>query len=288
MVNKNEDIERYIANEMASDEMKDFENKMSNDEKLAQEVAFKKDVNDYFKSDKIGLAEELEVLGNTYFKAEKKGTSFNKLWLLLPALLLLVGLVWRMSPTNEKPAPSSNRVTNNIDSLKNSPTTPPNKIEQKPTSAPKKEITPSKPPVPTEEKQPTINQPIASVDETAFQSNPLLEGLLKEQLRDATFLTTLLSPKEGLVYPANKTIPLIIKGSTTAETPYRVIIYTNKLFDFENDHRLFEKEFQGVKKEDNYTFSLKANLPLPKGLYYLIIQQKKSNEMLYISKFSVR
>ena len=147
------------------------------------------------------------------------------------------------------------------------------------------EPTPSKEP---ERTPPTnIDQPIASLDPADYTPNTILDDIIKEKFRKDTYVTTILEPTIDSVFKLNETVQFTVKGTTTAPPPYELIIYTNRLFDFDDEHPHLVVPLNERKIKDTYEFSFKAGVAFKKGLYYLIVQQKSDDNPIYMSRFRV-
>ena len=85
-----------------------------------------------------------------------------------------------------------------------------------------------------------------------------------------------------------KTINFKLNGTTNAQPAYRLKLYSNKNFEIENDYTILNESIIYTKVEDQFEFQFNANIPLNQGLYYFIIQKEESEEILYISKFTVK
>lgn len=280
-------IERYLNEEMSINEQEVFEKKIKHDAELSEKVELQRDIMEYIQSGKMKLGKQLDVLGGQYFIEKKTATSFNRIWLVLSAFVLIGALIWLLQGKENK---STDKPAESVE--KNTTVTPPSTLpKDESTSVEPNEASSSVEPnevKKTEEKTQTVKekQPIASINKADYKPNPLLENLLKETVRAGAVTNIEIVPKSKIV-KKNKTIPLKISGNTTARTPYQIIIYSNKISDFERDYHLFDQPVLGTEKEGVYYFNYKANLSLKKGLYYLILKQQTSSEVLYISKFSV-
>lgn len=284
--NIDDDIDRYLNDEMSIKEQEIFENKVQKNQKLSEKIELQRDITEYVQSGKMQLAKQLEILGNRFFIEKKRSPSFNKFWLILPALVLFGGMTWFFQEKGNKSTaipikknletkiPSAVPIDTAKKTIKNTPTlTPPDEIKEK-----------EKQTAPTKVKK---QKPIASINPADYKTNPFLESLLKETVRSASFVTTIKKLPTGKIIKKNNTIPLNISGSSTAKMPYQLIVYSNKVFDFEKDYPLFKKELLGTKKGQIYYFDYKVNLNLEKGLYYSILKEKTNNEILSLSKFTI-
>ena len=66
-----------------------------------------------------------------------------------------------------------------------------------------------------------------------------------------------------------------------------MIIYSNRTFDIDNDHRILSQELSGTAIDSDFSFRFNAGLELKKGLYYVMIRKDETRELLHISKFRV-
>ena len=144
----------------------------------------------------------------------------------------------------------------------------------------KQEITP----------KPLINQPIAALNKTDFEPNPSLESVIQENYRgdDAKIITTINIPKPDAIFKYESTIPLLVDGfSSNTDFDYRLTIYSNRSYDIENDYRILDVSLEGRPVDGTNQFRFNGEIPLEKGLYYLVIRKDGARDILYISRFTV-
>lgn len=303
-----ERIERYLSDNMSSTEQKIFEIEIKQNKALAEEVEFQRGLMDFFNDYEPELEGVLEGLGEQHFVAEttsnpppiSNGFS-RKLWFIPISLLFLLS-IWLLFPTDETaPIVDQNSTeTQQIEPPKKEvpiviPETAP--VEQNNNTLPEEtEPEPSKKPTESTERDIIIGedpvdnseQPIASLNPKDFKSNPTLESILQEQVRDEGFSTKITKPVFEQEFKSGKTITLLLNGTTTAKPPYEFIIYSNRSRDFDNDYKTLSAIVNSSKVGDAYPVKFNANIPLESGLYYWILRQKKSEEVLHISKFLVK
>ena len=96
-------INRYVDGELTQEELKIFEEQMSQDAKLKSEVALYKEVNESLKEnlfmdhEALALRDTIEEMRDEYFKPKAKVISFNEIrfWVAsAAAIILVVMLVW--------------------------------------------------------------------------------------------------------------------------------------------------------------------------------------------------
>jgi len=281
-----ERIDRYINNEMSSDEQAAFAIDLKKNSQLASELRFQQDLFNFFEDEIPELENKLDVLGNKHFTNNRQSKRIN-LWTLLffaiPIICIGFWLLTRQdstlmtSPTKTQisPSPSSEEMEIDIKSeIINSETKDVNE-------AIKKQNLPVELPDNDYYSKKKDSPPIAF-----YEVNPDLENLLHENVRN-TSVTILDAPKNESVLLASSDL-FTLKGSTNNAPPYQLAIYSNRKFDFENDYPVLQREIKGKKNDSgifNFEFSAKAKLS--PGLYYLLLQNEDS-ELISISKFIVK
>jgi hypothetical protein len=270
-------IDRYINEEMSLDEKNAFEKAVQEDKELAESLALSQDIQSFFKNETLELEQKLDTLGQKYFLDKKNNGFFNIKSLAGLSLVLMIALaviIYMENSTTPKPDVLEEKST--IEKEEDSATEPSidEVIEERRIKVVPNENTPNEPPT-----------PIAEVDLSLYAVNPILENILKEQMRasDETTITQIppVSIKHGIKTPFG------IKGETTLEPSYELLIYSNKKVDFDNNYTILKQKISAKKNKDSYDISFNANLSLEKGLYYFIIQKETTSELMYINKFSV-
>ncbi|MGB0984930.1 MAG: hypothetical protein ACPG19_12855, partial [Saprospiraceae bacterium] len=104
---------------------------------------------------------------------------------------------------------------------------------------------------------------------------------------DADVTTFVTKPKADAVFEFAKKIPLVVIGNTDFAPKYRLIIYSNRSFDIENDYRILDAKLDGKPVDGTNQFRFNGQIPLEKGLYYLVIKKDGSRKILHISRFTV-
>ena len=288
-----EHIIQYLDNEMSEKERTTFEQTMKADAELAKEVAFQRQFHGFMSRRKPEIETQLTALKEEFkLQPLPKKKQQNWMWIILP--ILLVGGIYFLFFYNK---------TTPIDKQEIPPTQQqeviPNDIEKDSTKEHtidtlKDETPPTIPKTPIKKTDDNLqlppNQPIAAIDKTIYKPNPLLEGRLENSVRNSTAKKkmTMVYPKSDATLKATPQVNFLVEGTTHITPPYRLIIYSNRTFDIDNDYRILDKELTGTNNEDVFSFRFNASLNLNKGLYYLIMRKDDTRELLYISRFSVK
>lgn len=272
-------IDRYINEEMPLEEKKAFEKTVQEDKELAESLALSQDMNLFFKNETLELEQKLDTLGQKYFLNKRNNRFFNIRWLAGISLILMIALaavIYMGNSTDE----NSNVLEEKPTFEKNEPSTSKPPIENEVIEEKNIEV------IPTENIPIEPQAPIAAVDVSLYAVNPILENILKEETRtsDATKMSKI--PLAIIKYAAKT--PFKIKGQTTSNPPYELLIYTNRKVDFDNDYTILKQKIAGKKNNDLYDIFFSANLTLEKGLYYYLIQKESTSELMYINKFSIK
>ncbi len=283
-----ENIHRYLNGRMTPEERQLFEQEMAADKKLAEAVDLQRDMAHFFKTHEPELEQQLGDLGDQYFGQHKKVASL-KFWgwlipILLIALLAIKWLCTSSEPALEETPPPKEIATEPVQlepADDQGPAVTPDPPPAEP-STPVQEETKNDAPAP--EKPVVQDRPIASIDETAFNVNPVMESLLSERVRHST-VTRIISPSPDTVFKSQTAIPFLLKGQTSAKPPFELLIYSNRMSDFDNDRPVLKKVLTGAKDNNAHRFQFKANLTLNDGLYYWMLRSENSGELLHVSKF---
>jgi hypothetical protein len=271
-------IDKYINEEMSLDEKNAFEKAVQEDKELAESLALSQDMQAFFKNETLELEQKLDTLGQKYFLDKKNNGFFNIKWLAGLSLVLMIALAAAIYIGNST-TPTPNILEEKSIIKKDERSNPEPSIDKEIIEEKSIEIIPNKN-IPN---KPQV--PIAEVDLSLYAVNPMLENILKEQMRasDETTITKIppVSIKHGIKTPFG------IKGETTLKPPYELLIYSNKKVDFDNNYTILKQKISAKKNKDSYDISFNANLSLEKGLYYFIIQKETTSELMYINKFSV-
>lgn len=280
-----ESIIQYLDGEMNASERLDFEKLIESDEALAKEVAFQRGLHGFLDRREPALEVELGNLGDEFIlnpTEKKRGFS---VWWSIP-ILLLVGTLLYFVLSNK----GTERNANENTSVEQSEETQPSDNNEEATTPIEVEEENTIPAEETDEPQriPT-DQPIASTDQSAYKRNPTMESIIQDTYRnsDSKKVIQLNQPKPDAKYKFNDKISFKVNGTTNLQADYRLIIYSNRSFDINNDYPVLDTLTSGKKVNNEYQIDFASSLSLNKGLYYLIIRKENSREVLHISRFTV-
>lgn len=288
-MNQQERINRYLSQQMDAAEKAHFEAEIAANSDLSESVDLQRDIAVFFKERIPELEAILAEEGAQHFKEATSKDNFSQWKWLLSLLVIPLGLILWWQFANNRVIPSQtlppiiekSTLENNapfiVDTISD---TPPLLKEQ----SPKKPL--DKQPD-TSPKSTNKKELIASANPVDFQRNPVIESIMAEQVRAKGSLTQLKTPTKDTIFLFHQNIPFKVSGTTTIAPPYTLSIYSNRVFDFENDYKVLSSSLAGTQQNENYRFSFNASIPFPRGLYYLFLQSEQEEEILYISRFKV-
>ena len=101
---------------------------------------------------------------------------------------------------------------------------------------------------------------------------------------------TVTTPSVGQTFSSTNGISLFtLQGETNIESTIVIDIYNNDVYSFDNDLKTLNKELTPNLIGDNiYSIAFIAKIPFEKGLYYMTIKKKITDEIIYVGKFYVR
>jgi hypothetical protein len=283
-------IIRYLDGEMPENERIAFEQLMRNDEVLRKEVDFQRGFHGFLERRKPTLEQELSNLGDEFILNPTEGRKGLSIWWFSAIFLLLAMSLYLFYFAKKERTPE--RIPTNIETQEN-PIEEIDSVDENSNTIPQENI-PDEPKrdkeVKEQDEQKSIpNQPIAAL-EADYKRHPIMEDFIQDDVRDASNEDTVsvTSPLMNATFKSVAEISFLLTGTTNVEPDYRIIIYSNKSYDIENDYRILNKAITGKEKSSGeYEFRFNAQIPLPKGLYYLMIRKEGSRDVLYTSRFSV-
>lgn len=280
-------IIKYLDNQMSEEERVAFEKELRNDEVLAKEVAFQRGLHGFLERRQLALELDLDELGDEFILNPTEKKRNFPVWWAIP-ILLAIGTVLYFSFFNKNKTTTINDNSTEIEApqqtipseIDENTSTPIEKSEEENTTP-----TESNPP-----RQIPIDQPIATVDKSAYERHPTMESIIQDTYRtnDVTSKTTVSSPQPDATFAFKENISFTVEGETSIQPSYRLIIYSNRAYDIENDYRLLDIPIFGKANNGKYDFRFNAEIPLKKGLYYLVIQKDDNREVLHISRFTIK
>ena len=279
-IKDNEVIERYLLGQLSDDERQAFRVALLFDENLRQEV-----------EDTRLLHQHIQQL-----KTAKKQPKLKKIiWWLIGSLLMIsiATVAYFMNKNNfiqkqentpetiETPQKTIKETTEPAtdDLPKIEETEEENQPEIEPFVPEKKGTTPKK-----------SSQPIAAAD---TKTHPYLDQFTTGGFRNNEVKITVNSPKLSEKLTAeNGKINLNIKAILSLDKMpekerFVVRLFSNKKADFDNFKPILSANPTISKSDDYYNLSFNAIVPLPKGLYYFIIEDNEIEDMIYVGKFLV-
>ncbi len=289
-----EKIIKYLDNELSPSERTSFEEQIRKDKALAKEVAFQRGLHGFLNRNNPILEQELSELGDEFILDSKRKNNRFFLKIGIPILLLMGLVAYFLFFAEEKPS-INNKVPPEIKKVEPTPAIEP-EIKELPSNSKeviKKEIIPieeiKEPKEKTKEPKKTISQPIAALNKADFEPNPILENVIEENYRtDVVESTTIVTvPVQDAVFKYDD-VSLIVNGQSDAKPNYRLVIYSNRSYDIENDYKMLDAPLTTTADKEQYKFRFNGNIPLKRGLYYLVIKKEGSRDILHISRFSVK
>lgn len=285
-MNDQQIIDHYLLDELDVSARAAFEQRLTREPELADTVRFHQALQTHFAQNNTPLTETLQQLGKEFFPSPPTPRSApagpDRRWWALLLLLPLAALLYWWTGTPTPPAVPETAPT---ERQQNTPPTPDEAAPLPPSTRPVDEDRPALlPEVRTPQPTPTPRRPIAALDPATFAPNPVLEGLLNEDLRAGS--TDITTPANGTKLTVNNTL-LQFGGTTPTAPPYTLSLYTNRPFDFDNDYPVLRRSLDGTTVDGKYRFDFRAQLQLAPGRYYLVLQDKEA-ELLGGRWFEVR
>lgn len=286
-----ENIIRYLDNEMSKNERIDFENQIRKDEVLAKAVAFQRGLHGFLKREKPELEQKLSNLGDEFIINQSSKKRASSYWIVALLTIVILSIIAYFVFFNNNNTTSND----NQNSTKTEEIIPTNEIKNEEQETIKSPIKAIESPIEIPSLKPTKeiivdDQPIASLDEKVYERNAIMEEVITETYRtnkieDFTIVTI---PKQDEVFKYSKSIPFKVNGTSTINSDYQLIIYSNRNFDIQNDYKILDTQIDGERINNQYQFDFNGNLSLEKGLYYLVIRKSGTRDILHISRFEVR
>lgn len=282
-IKDNEVIERYLLGQISDNERQEFRVALLFDESLRQEV-----------EDTRLLHQHIQQL-----KMAKKQPKPKKIiwWLIGSLLMISIATVAYFANKNnfvkkQENTPSTIEMPQKTIKKTTEPATDEllkeeqieekkeeNQLEIEPFVPEKKVTTPKK-----------SSPPIAAAD---TKTHPYLDQFVTGGFRNNQVKITVNSPKINEKLTAeNGKINLNIKAvlsldKTPEKERFVVRLFSNKKADFDNFKPILSDNPTISESDNQYNLSFNAIVPLPKGLYYFIIEDNEKEDMIYVGKFLV-
>lgn len=295
-LNKIEEIEKYLSGELSGKELTDFENQLSSDQKLAEEVDFQKNIESILAH---RPEDDLRVnLNKLDAKYSTPSNSTQKFIIGGIGLILIVAMLgWWMINTEDNSSISTpiksteeiKQTTATEDQLRekfpqNSEQLNEVSKEDIPASSPGKKTPAAKEPTQkTKQTEKAKSRPIAA----NFAPNELLESRLGSLRSDELTVKAM----EYDLTLKNGKIDFVLNGKLVSDKDIEdreltLYIFSNKMDDYENFKPAFSKILPLEKTEEGFEFKLFEPIQLNKGLFYFQIEDE-IGEILYIDKFRI-
>jgi len=261
-----EQIEAYLNHTLSPGQRQEWEQRMTEDPALSQEVALHRSLKGDFDPGRIALRANLRDImqeplpSNAQSKFDKKWYWWISLGCLSAVLILYaVWMVWE----KEKPA------------------------------SPEPEAVPIEMPkvYPDTIQTPKKAAPIAKADPARFKPNPSLEAFVNSKVRSESIAVKMSRPINGQRVRTNEKSTVQIRFTGTIlnleDQASRKFMLT--FFDNKNANKPVLELLLPVKKDskNGLMFDFKPQLKLGPGLYYFTIEAVDQGEILYAGKFLV-
>lgn len=283
-----EKIGKFLSRKLKGEELAAFQRKLENDADFADEVDLHRQMGKALKnSPEDDFRANLSVIGKRQSMAKRRIIGF---WAIV---FLLIGVGWWMISSDseidymsddyqESPLPKIESKDNSVietkstkvDVLENE-TIPEktNKIDQ----------------VKEESPTPPTSRPIAA----NFETNSLLESHIGNAIRGGHYSFEINQPAvdERLVINKNESVfrfsGVLQTNKQTLNDDFQVHLFTNKKEDYENFRPVFTLPLSFEKINDAFAFDVVQKQKLPNGLYYYLLEDANSGEMIRVGKVLV-
>lgn len=309
MSNQLDTIVRFLEDKMTPNEKQSFQQLMQKDKKLAEEVTFQRGLHGFLDRHQPDLEQKLNHLGDEFFLNQPPNSKrTSTIWMSLVILTGIASVVFFVFfyPSSPKQAVQSSTdqptKTESIlqtvpligDTLNHTPVSnqardsthsiiPPQVLKNQQDTTEHQEIeNPDESPI-------KKSQPMAVLDATIYQPNPILESVIQDGHRNMVKDTmTVLTPQADAIFQSGAAIPFLVTGQTNVPPTYHMAVYSNRTFDIENNYPILQMDLKGTKTGTFYDFRFSGIVPLNEGLYYLVIRKDNTRDILHISKFTVQ
>ena len=286
-----EQIEKYLADELTPQERDVFEQRLNREPELSASLTHYKATIDFFATRNPALEATLEEMGKRYIK--------HKPWYAAWWFRSLVGVVaigsifylWQTfftSHTEPTEAPASQNESIPTDTSSSAPATLPNPDEapiEAPASDDNDPTNNTQTPNGQEEKSQPPLPPIAQAETADYSPNPDLEELLNTYVRSTDFFIVE-SPPAILPLDSSQA-NWQLKGRTTLAAPLELKLYSNVPEDFFEDQPEWAQTVIPTGTADTLQISQAFPRPAKAGLYYWLLLDTETEELKAAGKIIV-
>ena len=139
------------------------------------------------------------------------------------------------------------------------------------------------------------NIPVTPVERNTFEAIPELDFIIGNNTRDKSLLVEITKQQENTVLSSLDELTKIqIAGritpsDSTSQALYNFLLFSNDSNAFENFEPLDEIAVElGPLTQGSYSFQINKEIALPAGLYYYLIEDVMTEDIIYIAKFYVQ
>ena len=291
-------IDEYLDNELSSDERRNFEQAMSEDEELAKEVALQKEIQELLAdTPENELRQNLNRLNE---QVVETGASYRRKWLWGGLLLLLVPFIWWLYKPGEENIEHSTINQEQQETLEEEKGPLEEEVSKKNIDLP---INEEKGQIPVEVEKtkeskpspPTKKQENPGPIAANFDPNPSIEFLISNNLRSGDIEWSDIQ-KIGDILQAsgNSSIPFnfsakLQSAEDLTEKKFKLHLFSNEEVAFDNFEPLNSFDLNlDLISEGVYSIDFQTDLKLTPGLYYYLIEDYEIEKIHYVNKFELR
>lgn len=276
-------IEQYVAGKLTPDERVAFEKRLAQEQDLAESLRLYQMTQGFMAQREPALEQLLNTMGDKYFPVRSWYQKWY-LWLVFCLLIVIAVTIILLAkpPLSTPPSPGEEVPTAD----QNTPTAPSSVPDHSAVADAVDTVVAAPPavaPQPSKLKPPPS---IASLNASAFEENPTLESLWREQLRNHLYFE-LLKPLRDTTFLLQSQTTFRLNARTTSSPPYELRIYSNHPEAFYNDEQVSNTLIvEANRLSDTFTIDQAIHLPLRPGLYYWLLVSK-SDKLLTVGKFKI-
>lgn len=273
-----ENIERYLYQRMTSEELEKFQEDLAADDTLRAEVELRTEMKTYLEdSPENELRRNLRKL-STQYKEKSGANGVKRPWYLL-LLIPILGVLfwWANDSSTRQPARSETPAIERTEDANLQPSTP----------------------SPNESTPPTANAPTSPVSSPPlaanFAPNAALEFLLDRTTRSTGWQIAIKTAPQDVNLAEQKQIPLafaaLLSGRNISITEtLQLHLFNNDPQRFTNFDPLhsFDLLLRATGIPNAYELDLSTTLSLQPGLYYTVVEDFNTEQLLWVGKFTVR